>query len=559
MIRLLVNGNLVVLKQGATIDYVSENRMFTSADSYTLNIEVPLCPQNIAIFGHLNRLDATLPTSWDAQLIIDSVCKVGSVALTEVENDSIKVQFLEGRSAQNYAINFDEVYINELALDAPAFYKSNPLRTYQLSYDDGLDYVLLPWCNKESGIIHNPAELWEGEDEYINSTAQPFLLYITKAICGELEYTADFSEWEESPWRHLIICNILPPSWGKDSFSQALPHWSVTKFFEQLEILLNGEIDINHATRHIQFRFCGGVISSLSTVKIDNIVDESSVSVSSDTEESSTYREARSICYGDNGYSRSYLNSCDWYVDQFRSTALNFANMENLCAYAANWQTATFNKLMYAQAEDVYCIMSLDYTDGDNNYYKVVPINRFAPSNRGASDSVELGFLPVPIEIMGQETFCMVLEPGAEEVESTIDSESLSTIPEQLLANGEQTESEIYSNIFIGIWPGYEYLNDLGFYPVYYHAFTDNHYINNFYYCLLDFPSLSLRDRFDSPIYRVDESVKYNITFIHNGVLDARSIYYFHGHKYMCVRLQTTISDDYPTTVYKGEFYRIVD
>lgn len=41
------------------IEYVSENRAFTDADDYSLEIELPLteCPQNIAVIGHLTRKD----------------------------------------------------------------------------------------------------------------------------------------------------------------------------------------------------------------------------------------------------------------------------------------------------------------------------------------------------------------------------------------------------------------------------------------------------------------------------------------------------------------------
>lgn len=47
------------MKKGASIEYVSENRLFTDADDYSLEIELPLadCTQNIEIFGHLTRKD----------------------------------------------------------------------------------------------------------------------------------------------------------------------------------------------------------------------------------------------------------------------------------------------------------------------------------------------------------------------------------------------------------------------------------------------------------------------------------------------------------------------
>ena len=78
-ISLFIDGAQVALKKGSSIEYVSENRIFTDADDYSLEIELPVgyfshvrqlssklalrslnrkgaeCPQNIAVFGLLTR------------------------------------------------------------------------------------------------------------------------------------------------------------------------------------------------------------------------------------------------------------------------------------------------------------------------------------------------------------------------------------------------------------------------------------------------------------------------------------------------------------------------
>ena len=56
---LTINGQQAALKKGSSIEYVSENRIFTDADDYSMEIELPLadCPQNIAIFGMNTRKD----------------------------------------------------------------------------------------------------------------------------------------------------------------------------------------------------------------------------------------------------------------------------------------------------------------------------------------------------------------------------------------------------------------------------------------------------------------------------------------------------------------------
>ena len=54
--HIYVNNKLAALKKGTSFEYVSENRLFSGSDGYTLTITFPLkgCPENIAIFGHIN-------------------------------------------------------------------------------------------------------------------------------------------------------------------------------------------------------------------------------------------------------------------------------------------------------------------------------------------------------------------------------------------------------------------------------------------------------------------------------------------------------------------------
>ena len=57
---LTINGQQAALKKGSSIEYVSENRIFTDADGYSMEIELPLadCPHNLTIFGMIPRKPA---------------------------------------------------------------------------------------------------------------------------------------------------------------------------------------------------------------------------------------------------------------------------------------------------------------------------------------------------------------------------------------------------------------------------------------------------------------------------------------------------------------------
>ena len=56
---LTINGKQAALKKGSSIEYVSENRIFTDADDYSMEIELPwpTVPRNLGVFRHLTRKD----------------------------------------------------------------------------------------------------------------------------------------------------------------------------------------------------------------------------------------------------------------------------------------------------------------------------------------------------------------------------------------------------------------------------------------------------------------------------------------------------------------------
>ena len=118
--EIIIGGSLAVLKKNTSFEFISENRLFTGSDSYTLTITFPLrgCPENITIFGHIHRADvAKSKIVFDCELLDKAFYRSGTITVTEVSDTEIKTQFLEGRSEQNFDDTFDDIYLNELDLD----------------------------------------------------------------------------------------------------------------------------------------------------------------------------------------------------------------------------------------------------------------------------------------------------------------------------------------------------------------------------------------------------------------------------------------------------------
>ncbi|MBR1882724.1 MAG: hypothetical protein IJ808_06885 [Muribaculaceae bacterium] len=350
-ISLIINGQEASLKKGSSIEYVSENRVFTDADDYSMEIELPLadCKRNIAIFGNITRKDIdTERIFFDAILQDTKFRKVGAVVITGITNESVKVQFLEKRSYQNFYPTFDETYIDELDLgEWPSIYPDNinsggmsgtrpnagdnTYMTPAQLWARWQDYTALPWVNNYSGNLQNCARWnasankyeWkvnpddENDTDYCRGLSfQPNLLWLTKKICDALGYGYDFAKWENSDYKYLLVCNTIPYAWSNRKWAAALPHWTINEFFNELEKLLLCEFDIDHGRNIVTCSMSGDNQLGAGSVLIEKVVDAFSVEVSN--EEKTEYKSMRNQGYATGGHRLSNIYNANWYIEQKR-------------------------------------------------------------------------------------------------------------------------------------------------------------------------------------------------------------------------------------------------
>lgn len=311
--QIYINHRPVALKKGTSFEYVAENRLFGGADGYSLTITFPLkdCPQNLVVFGHINRKDVSAgKVIFDCELRDRNFHRAGCITITEINEAEVKTQFLDGRSEQNFDRTFDKVYINELNLGRPAFTEKKDI-TPQEAWNPAhnrYEAVALPWVNDYSGNIQNKANCQrETEPPYAyeynwskDTTGlswQPYLLFITKKICDAVGYSYDFPKWEKSGYyRNLLICNALPYAWYIPEYARALPHWTVEEYFEKLGLFLQAEFDIDHRERCVKLDFTGDVLQAAHTVRLDEVVEEYATEVKV-KEERQEYAMAKNLVY----------------------------------------------------------------------------------------------------------------------------------------------------------------------------------------------------------------------------------------------------------------------
>ena len=381
--QIIVDGKLAVLKKNTSFELVSENSLFTGSDSYSLTITFPLkdCAPNMNIFGWITRKDVEANRIiLDCEIRDAEFAKAGCITITEVNEVEVKAQFLEGRSASNFEDTFDTIFINQLNLGYCQTRGVNDITPAQAwGVYPARNEVALPWVNNTSGNIQNDAKMVNGVWQWNSAqqlTYQPYLIYILRRICEEINYSYDFSEIEASEMKYLLICNTLPATWGMWNYANALPHWTLTEFWEEVEKLLFGEFVINHRAKTITFRFHKTVMESKQKVSIEKVINAYSENISYD--KNCDYIRLKNIKYVDNDNRFWAYRSCEWYIRQHASEAIVFATLAELKTFAQTLKKSGVyegasrtgvmytrgyqrdslgNKLFYAQDVDMYFIM----------------------------------------------------------------------------------------------------------------------------------------------------------------------------------------------------------
>lgn len=593
----LINGQVAALKKGTSFEFITENRYFTGSDSYTLSITFPLrgCAQNLAIFGNIHRTDVDKgKVLFDCEIRDRGFYKAGSVTIVELNEVEVKTQFLEGRSEQNFDESFDDVYINNLDLGKPYITQSSAI-TPDLAWQ-GSEAVALPWCNNASGNIQNDVEFVNGSYKWTAETRglswQPFLLVIAKRICDAVGYAYDFTEWEQSSYRYLLICNTLPYAWNMSDYAAALPHWTVAEFFEKLEYFMNCEFDINHKARSISFTFSKTAIENAAPVLLDNVLDEYSTTVSQD-ENSCEYRESQNLVFRKCDHQMWMYYDCRWFIEEFRNANYikEYATMNELVADAGyykvvrNYGRGTLvQQMLYARDVDTYFIFrayknvvvsvmkvgshelkTYDY------YLRLQPVNQFGgriASEEEEASEIELDFVPAYIDLTEDtKGDCLFLsfsdynEDTANVGDTDFRSEEWQSqlfqpLSVQRLQNGEGVErSQYFDRIYVGFWNGN--IPKRGLYPF---PITDR------VVCFPDMTwkeydfSLRINSRQKSSGFvtnDINPKQRYTFSFLADRIPNIRSVFHINGKRYLCERLTATFTESGRSQKIQAQFWKI--
>ena len=497
--RILIEGKEAVIKSGSSFEFISENRYFTGSDSYTLAIEFPLidCPKNIEIFGHINRKDIeTKQFLFDCEIFASKFYKTGSVTITEINEKTVKCQFLEGRSVQNYNNTLDDIYINTLALGSWPNAYSNSSTAEAFLICETPTYTAIPWVNNTSGNLQNAIKyngsVLNWHPDFVSSEEKrvsfcPFLIYIFKKIFDALEYTYDIQAWEASRYKWLLICNCVPGAWDRTEWSYILPRWSVTEFLEELEKLMNCQFEIDSMAKKIKMSFpsAGSVSSNFVEIKVIN-----EVTATKTDEDESEYEENMGKSYADvdNEIYRAMVSTIPrdvWEDEERHGPGRYFSNfpvddrwntVQDIADFACRtYPTETimrvntkgcykpYQKDEYYVPKGKFCIHDFDNGDPlnperniDSTQFYAQKVGEFAPIKPKVSGgkSIELKIVPAIIDEIDYD-FAVFLDPGEMKSEDDIyeDYDGSTTKGDIYLRKYEKADPvEIYDKIFVAFW-----------------------------------------------------------------------------------------------------------
>lgn len=617
---IIVNGRSAVLNKDFSFDYICENSLFMGRDGYTLNIAFPLkdCPENIAIFGHINRMDVVKDiVSLECAIIDGETSLLGSLSVLKISEVEAECQFAEGRCAQILEDPFEDIYISDLDLGAPTV--TNPANLSPAmawkSIDQGADEVALPWVNENAPTAPNNWVDYSGGNYSWNEEVsvlswQPYLIVVAKRICDAIGYEYDFSEWEDSPLRHLIICNTLPGGWEMREYAGMMPDWSVSEFFEKLELFLMCEFDFDHKAKTVGMRFISSALAEVAPVKIDDVVDSYSVDVSQDGSSSCSYMGARRIAFKECSHTMWPFYSCDWYVSGSK-VVKHYDTLADLIAankrrdsyngvHRVEWGQSmgegylhgltTVSCLMYAADVDAYFVFRsygaelVNTVGGKDNYeqlYELQPVNVFGSGSVESEDvqSDEIEFVPVCV----MDTYVsedddkgrmMFLNPGSSSssgsgvrpgnggygngslVSSSESDEIRQPGPVIAIENGRQSKQSVfYSEFYVAFWNGTIPEPGKSPYPI-----IDGNSMVSRSWTDIRMPGLSMRiSGALAGLAKINPEQKFKFSWISSDLPDPRAIFHIRGHRYVCEKITATFSTEGMSQMLKGEFYPLID
>lgn len=632
MIIALINGKKAIPSTSSDIKIVLDNPYIKKAEEKTMEIVFPLdIPENKLVFGPLNRLDTSfdIPEYDDCRLIADNIVVIHGVGtVTSVTNTEIKLQILQGKSLLNFKESYDHIFIDAISYGGlddnhkyigyrGVFKNKNTWSVDGEMHQQGFvgspgKYAFLPIYDENSDCYCNTIGYVWSEDSHhqsigqvlLHPAVQPNLIYVLKTILKKIGYEVKSCFFDTAPWNTIYVANAKITL----SLAQALPHWSVYKFLDEIRKLFNAVFlfdDEMHTVDIVEFDR-NGYSKQVKVVAVDEFQ-------SSYDDEGLEYLGSSNLQY--------VLSSCDRAADVISEEVKdNFEIREFDSLDALN---TAFQRLSEQQKRTVLMKCPTGWYYGykkENGTFAVKSCGWFSPLvRREGASSVDMNIVPVAMiydeikvyDVYGWDAYSKstgekgyYLIPNTEWIgEALIAHASVPSQPttdffgyvqneddleyttlEDVLVNGEslpaKESDEAQLEVFFvgGVRENVSGLTEGEHVYIMYHvnpgtvrfpiAFTDYRYTSQ--YIGVGKNSLSLNPSeglvsigdFHNKGLAIRRNVNGNnelsIPFLFDGKPDAKWIYLIRNKRYICSKIEMAITDGVIARIKQGYFYEIL-
>lgn len=288
MIVMQINGDVAYPDTSQNIKVTYENQFVKDSGSYTYEVQFPMAIlENKMIFKNVDRFDVSkkLATYDDCKLYVDNRLVIsGKGNVTNITNSVVKLQIVGGKSRIKYNSKFEQHYIDEI--DYPSVVIDTGIK--KSMYDNaGIGYpnldnyqwmlftdltsanyvgmkgvaVLSPINDETNDIVANRPCLSKFDKIKINGVkfpsgtytymvdlaVSPYLMFVLKKVMDHEGYAIKRNDFDKDPWNRLVIVSACKS--GK--IKNALPHWTVYKFIDELRKFFNCSFIFDEVTKSV--------------------------------------------------------------------------------------------------------------------------------------------------------------------------------------------------------------------------------------------------------------------------------------------------------------------
>ena len=359
-----------------SIKLTRENPYFTQSESYTLDVTLPMdILQNRSFFQNLQRMERSKqPQHMKCRLVVDNhPVLTGTARVTQVTQESVKVQLVGGRSEVNFLSDDNGDYIDELPLGHIAVGSSTT--------DTGVSVEVSPVNDETRGGM--------------SSTYQYGLVDLAMQIIIHYGFTITSCSVNVEPWNRLFVATAKQTR----EASHTLPHWTPREFFAEFCNFFNVTLDIDEVQRTVAIVGTPSFFAARQRKQLEP-VDEYTAEISADSGDSHALA-ADNISFDLSG---SAAHDYDSIPEDVREgvNKVDYATLQAAQTAYAAMADAQRRRQLFVTPIGAFTAWEHDYSDwGEEPQTMFTQMDVLAPLTRNSDNETKLKICPAAI-VMGE-------------------------------------------------------------------------------------------------------------------------------------------------------------